>query len=412
MRILFFTQWFVPEVTAPRVRAQAFAEGLAALGHELEVICEVPNHPTGIVYPGFGGKLVDRRRLEPGYDAVYVRVWTSTEKTTASRLLFYGTYAAGAAAVGSLTRRPDVILASSPPLPVAAAAAMVAARHRVPWVMDVRDLWPEAAVVLGELRGERAIRAASALERRLYRSARAIVTVTEPFRDHISARAEGANVELIPNGTTQDWLDAGRAPIDRAAAGLPDDRFVWMYAGNLGLAQGLDAAVEAARLLGPEFRLVLLGGGPERGRLGELAAPLPEGTVEFRDPVQPEAAAPQMRAADALLVSLGAQPELAKFLPSKLFDCAALRRPIVVAARGEAPRIAEAAGAGLVVPPGDPQALAAAVRRLRDDPALAERLGEAGAGLASAHLRERQVEHLERVLAGAAGDGSHRSPTE
>jgi len=115
-----------------------------------------------------------------------------------------------------------------------------------------------------------------------------------------------------------------------------------------------------------------------------------------------------MRAADALLVSLAPQPELAKFLPSKLFDCAALARPLIVAARGEAPRVAEAAGVALVVEPGDAEALAAAVRRLRDEPELATRLAAAGPALGSEYLRERQVERMESVLAEVAATGRQR----
>lgn len=401
MRVLLLSQYFTPEVTAARARVHAFAAGLAERGHDVEVICEVPNHPDGIVHPGYGDKLIDRRELD-GFRVSYVRVRARPEKTTRNRLLFYGTYAASATLAGVVARRPDVVLASSPPLPVGAAAAAVATRHRVPWVFDVRDLWPEAAVVLGELRGERAIAAAARLETFLYRSAAAIVTVTEPFAAKIAEQVPRARVHVIPNGTTRAWLEAGERPPDREAAGLPADRFAWMYAGNFGLAQGLDAAVRAAGLLGEDYRLVLLGGGPERARLGELAADVAPATVEFRDPIQPEQAAAMMRAADALLVSLGAAPELAKFVPSKLFDCAALRRPVVLAASGESPRIAERAGSALVVPPGDAEALAAAVRRLRDEPELADRLAAAGAGLAEEYLRERQIERLEQILSEAA----------
>ena len=182
-------------------------------------------------------------------------------------------------------------------------------------MIDVRDLWPEAAVILGELRGARAIARGVAGSSAASIAERAGDRHASPSRFAITSPStwRRAKIDLIPNGTTQDWLEAGRAPIDRAGAGFPDDRFTWVYAGNLGIAQGLETAIEAAGLLGSEFRLVLLGGGPERGHLGELAAELPDGPVEFRDPVQPEAAAPQMRAADALFVSLAPQPELAKF---------------------------------------------------------------------------------------------------
>ena len=405
MRVLLLSQYFTPEVTAARARVHAFAAGLAERGHDVQVICEVPNHPDGVVHSGYGDALLADHREMDGFRVSYVRVRARPEKTTRNRLLFYGTYAAAATAVGSAARRPDVVLASSPPLPVGAAASVVATRHRVPWVFDVRDLWPEAAVVLGELSGARAIAAAERLERFLYRSAGQIITVTEPFRDKIARHVPDSRVHVIPNGTTRAWLEAGEAEPDRAGAGLPGDKFVWMYAGNFGIAQGLDTAVRAAGLLGDEYRLVLLGGGPHRDALASLAADVAPGLVEFREPVQPEQAARTMRAADALLVSLGPEPELAKFVPSKLFDCAALRRPVILAAQGEAPRIADGAGAALVVAPGDPEALAGAVRGLHADSGLGERLGEAGAALADQYLRERQIERLESVLAAAVGAG-------
>lgn len=402
MRVLVFSQYFAPEVTASRVRVQAFAQGLAERGHEVEVICEVPNHPDGVVHRGYGDALlVDRRQLD-GYEVAYVRVRTSAVKSTRNRLLLYGTYAASAAIVGIGSRRPDVILASSPPLPVGAAAALVAKRHRVPWVFDVRDLWPEAAVVLGELRGNRTIAAAERLERRLYRSAAAIITVTRPFVEVIAAQVDRRKVNLLANGTTRLWMDAGAAEADRRGAAFPDDVFTWMYAGNLGIAQGLATAIEAARLLGDGFRLVLLGGGPQKEKLVAASAALAPGAVEFRDTVQPAEAARQLRAADALLVSLDAQPELAKFVPSKLFDYCALGRPVIVAASGEAPRLASEAEAAITVAPGDSRALADAVRGLRDEPAVGERLGRAGRTFAAGHLRENQIAQLEDLLARAA----------
>ena len=406
MRILILTQYFTPEITAARVRLHAFAEGLAELGHHVHVICEVPNHPAGVVHPGYGGSFRDRRRLD-GFDVTYVRVWTHPTKSTVNRLLLYGTYAAAGGLVGAFSERPDVVLASSPPLPVGAAAAAVAGRHRVPWVLDVRDLWPEAAVVLGELRGRSAIRLATILERRLYRSAAAITTVTEPFRERIAGNigAGGAErVTVIPNGTTRMWLDAGEA--DPPARG--DDTFEWMYAGNLGIAQGLSAAIDAADVLGEGFRLVLLGDGPERVELERQATALAPGRVVFRGLVQPEVAAQEMRGADALLVSLGDRPELAKFVPSKLFDCCALGRPVVLAAAGEAPRLAESAGAACVVPPGDPAALAAAVRRLHDDAALRGELAAAGRAFARDYRRERQTERLAGVLEAVIRDRALR----
>jgi colanic acid biosynthesis glycosyl transferase WcaI len=403
MRVLIFTQYFPPEIGATQARLHSFAAGLAERGHDVEVVCEMPNHPQGVVHPGYGGRLVERRTLD-GFRVNYVWVRTSKTKTPRSRLVFYGSYAASAAVVGVARKRPDVVFASSPPLPVAVAAAAVAARHRVPWVLDVRDLWPDAAVAMGELSEGRALHAAEWLERRLYTSAAAITTVTEPFVRAIAANVDDPEkITLVPNGTTQFWLDAARLEPDRAALGLPEDRFVWTFAGNVGKAQGLEAAIDAAALLGDNFRLVSLGNGPARAALEERARLASPGCVLFRDQVPPSVAAEYLRASDALLVSLAADEKLRSFVPSKLYDCFAVGRPVIVAAAGEAARLADEASAAVTVAPDSPNALAYAVRRLQADPQLGDELPARARRFAMRHDRARHVEVLDRLLRHVVG---------
>ena len=213
---------------------------------------------------------------------------------------------------------------------------------------------------------------------------------------------------MIPNGTTRDWLAIGESEIDPASVGLDRERFVWTYAGNIGLSQGLEVAVDAAGMLGNEFQLLILGDGASRPKLQQIAASAPPGTVVFRDPLPPLEAARVMRASDALLDSLADKPALGKTVPVKLYDSAALGRPVVVAAPGEPRRISEETGAALTVPPGDADALARAIRGLRDDSGLGSRLALAARGFAAAHLREDGVARMESVLDAArrAGGGS------
>ena len=405
MRVLIFTQHFTPEITAARSRLHPIAELLAARGHDVEVITAVPNHPQGVVQEGFRHKLSVRRELE-GFRVRHVWVRPSPNKTVLNRLLLYGSFATSATLAGVVSRRPDVIFASSPPLPVAVAARAVAIRHRVPWVMDVRDLWPEAAVILGELTNPRMIRAAERLERRLYASAAAIVTVTDAFSSDIAAKTtDDGKISVIPNGTTRLWIDAGEADVSRAELELPEDRFLWTYAGNVGIAQGLEAAVDAAAQLGDDFQLLIIGGGPQMEEIKERAAALPAGRIAFRGLVEPALAARYLRASDATLVTLAARPELAKFVPSKLFDCCAVGRPVILAAEGESRRLAAEREAVYPVAPGDPAALANAVRALHGDAALRDRLAQQGRAFASEYLRERQIADLERVLQAAVEGG-------
>jgi glycosyltransferase involved in cell wall biosynthesis len=402
VKVLVFTQFYPPELVAAAVRVHNFVSALTTAGHDVTVVCEAPNHPRGVVLPGYRG--VASRRRAGRLRAWYVAVATRPVKSTRTRLMFYGSYAVMASAVSALLPRPDVILASSPPLPVGAAAAFAATRHRVRWVLDVRDLWPDAAVAAGELRSGRLLRWASWLERRLYESAAAITTTTEPFRREILERVRpGATVNVVPNGTTRIWLAAAELQVKRHELGLPEERFVWTYAGNVGLVQGLDAALEAAALLGDEFQLLVVGDGAARAGLEERSRHLPAGAVAWRPLVPPQMAARYLRASDALLVSLAGHPTLSSFVPSKLYDFCAVGRPVVVAAGEEPRRLLAAAGAGLGVTPGDPGALAAAVGRLRDEPDLRRRLAAAGRAFAQAHRRERQSERMCSLLEDVAG---------
>lgn len=398
MRILIFTQFFPPEIGATQTRLATFASGLAGRGHEVEVICEVPNHPQGIIHDGYRGRPVVVRRNEHGYRITHVWVYTSKTKTTRTRLAFYGSYAAMATVVGAARPRPDVILASSPPLPVAAAAAAVAARHRVPWVMDVRDLWPAAAVALGELRAGKALRMARWLETRLYESAAAITVVTEPFRRAVNASAPDKTVHEVPNGTTPFWLRTGPPAVDRAELGLPKDRFVWLFAGNIGPAQDLGNAIEAAGLLDEKFCLVIVGDGASRRALEEKAAGLPAGSVLLRDQVPQDVARDYLLSADALLVSLSADPVFTSFVPSKLFDFCAIGRPVILAADGESLRLIRETGAAMPVEPGDPVALADALRRLQRDEQLRSRLAVAGQAFAREHARDKHVAKMVHLI--------------
>ena len=402
MRVLILTQHFTPEITAARSRLHPIAQLLAEGGNDVEVLTAVPNHPEGVIQQEFRGSLIARRELD-GFRVKHVWVKASPHKTTRNRLMLYGSYATMATLAGIASPRPDVILASSPPLPVAAAARLVALRHRVPWVMDVRDLWPEVAVVLGELSNKAMIRAAERLERSLYASATAIVTVTEAFRRDIAAKLrDDSKISLVRNGTTAQWLETGAFEVDRESLGLPTDRFVWTYCGNVGIAQGLEAAVDAAAQLDDGFQLLVIGSGPMLDRVKKRAGELPPGRVVFHGLVPPAGAARYLRASDATLVPLAALPEMKKFVPSKLFDCCAVGRPVILAAGGEARELGVGADAVYPVPPGDSAALAAAVRALRDDPGLRARLSTGGRAFAAEHLRERQMEGLEKVLRDAA----------
>ncbi|MEA2411843.1 MAG: hypothetical protein QOC77_2404 [Thermoleophilaceae bacterium] len=400
MRIGVVSQYFPPEPGATQNRLGAFVDGLAARGHEIDVVCEQPNHPAGVFHPGFG-----RRPLQVERDGGVTirRVWVAASpvKTTARRLAFYGTFALGAAATVAAARRPDVLFASTPPLPGVLGVAAAARARRIPLVVDVRDLWPAAAEALGELSNARLLAAFERAERGLYRQAAAVTATTRPFCAHIDAKAGEAKSVHLPNGALDSLvaLPASEPP--------PRDPFTIGYAGNLGIAQGLGIALDAAELLRDHapVRFVLLGDGPLKRELEADAERRGLTGVEFRPGVPVDEVAAFLQSCHALLVPLRDHPLLGEFIPSKLYDAMAVGRPALVALRGEGAALATETGAGIVVPPEDGAALAAAVRRLLEEDGLAGRLGRAGREAAKGLARSRQVDTLEAVLREASCAG-------
>jgi colanic acid biosynthesis glycosyl transferase WcaI len=398
------SQYFRPEVGATQNRMSAFVDGLAERGHRVGVVCEQPNHPAGVFAPGFGGRPVVTERAGP---VTVHRLWVSTSpvKTTARRLAFYGTFAAGAGAAVAASPRYDVVFATSPPLPGALSAGAAAALRRVPFVLDVRDIWPAAAEALGELSNARVIAALERGERWLYRHSAAVTATTRSFCRHIDAVAARPISVHLPNGALDALLD-----LPEPAPGARSASFTVAYAGNLGIAQGLGIVLDAADLLREApVRFVLVGDGPKAADLRLERERRRLDNVELRPSIPVDAVGSFLAGADAVLVPLRAHQLLEQFVPSKLYDAMAVGRPVLLAARGESAAVLSEARGGLSVAPEDGPGLAGAIRRLINDPALARTLGAAGRRAAAGHARSGQIERLETLLVEATGRRRRRA---
>ncbi|HEX8229137.1 MAG TPA: glycosyltransferase family 4 protein [Chloroflexia bacterium] len=403
MRILYFTQYFPPEVGATQTRAFEMSRYLASQGHHVTVITEVPNHPSGIIPPEYRGRLSERQG-EHGVDVFRLWVWTSPEKTFATRMRFYLSYMGMAALAGSLLRgRYDLVYATSPPLFVGVAGMLASALRRVPLVFEVRDLWPESAVALGELSNPKAVAAAEVLERLLYARASRIVTVTQGIRSRLMARGIAAEkLSLIPNGANTELFRRDPKGAERLRRELRlEDAFVVLYAGVHGIAQGLENVLEAAKLLQdkPQIQFVMLGEGPRKAALAQQCEAL--GLTNLR--MLPEVPAASMPAylsmANCAIVPLKDEPVFYGALPSKMFEAWACGTPVVLSVAGEAVEVLNEAGGGLAVPPEDSHALARAIEELCSEPAKARGLGDKGQHYVSLHYtRQEQARRLEALL--------------
>jgi glycosyltransferase involved in cell wall biosynthesis len=384
MRILFLSHYFPPEVNAPANRTHEHARCWVADGHEVTVITGVPNHPRGAIFPGYRNRLIQ----EEWIDGIRViRTWTyvTPNEGFVRRTLNYLLFAVTAVLASARAGRPDVVVATSPQFFAGLAGAVVARLKRRPFVLEVRDLWPDSIVQLGQLRRGWIVRRLEWIERALYRSAAGIVVVTRAFAEHIAARGiPRERIAFVPNGIDPE-LFRPRAPggAERALLrqhGL-EGKFLVGYVGTLGLAHGLVTVIDAAERLRDvdDVAFLLIGDGADRSRLEAEIARRGLRNVHLLG-LRPRAEIPSwLSVIDLTLVLLRDLPVFATVIPSKVFEFLAQERPMLLAApRGEIRTLIEEAKAGFVIEPEDADALAEAVRLVRANPPEAAARARAG----------------------------------
>ncbi|HEU4451560.1 MAG TPA: glycosyltransferase family 4 protein [Longimicrobium sp.] len=411
LKIGYLVQQFPPEVGAGPARVTEMAQRWIAAGAQVTVITGMPNRPEGRIHSGYRGKLF----LDEEHQGIRVlRSWLyASPKHGFARTILNNTSFMATSALNGLARaeRFDVLIASSPPFFPHIAGAAVSRMRKIPLVLEIRDLWPDYLVGMGVLKEGAATRALFALERALLRQAAHTVVVTESFRERVIEKGVPAEeIDVISNGVDTAFYrpDSGEEPpLD--ALRRRDGDFVVGYLGNFGAGQALAQVVEAAarmRQSAPEIRFVMAGDGPERAAVEARREELGAGNVSIHPPITKESTRAFYNACDVCLVPLAPFPILQETVPSKIFEVMACERPVLASLGGEGARIVERSGGGVVTPPGDPEALAAALLRLRDAGADSRAgMGRRGRAFVGEHysreaLAARYLEILHRV----AGD--------
>jgi glycosyltransferase involved in cell wall biosynthesis len=404
MKVLVIAQYFPPDITAAAFRMFDTARLLEADGYEVHVITARP-HRTQI--EGDSAAAYDRQisgvwrtpvaRLDGGGFSHYVKHYTS--------------FMIGSGWLGVRQRlagwKPDVIWASSPPLFVGLSGVALSRLFQVPVVLDVRDLWPASAVGAGQLSARgRCYRYGEKMEKYVYDRAAHITCVARPMQEYIRARTE-TPVTVVYNGAkTSDIV------IGHAAGNGAKNSYTLLYAGNLGRAQQLDlllrAWVNVHRRNGRRcWTMKLLGAGAVEKDLKELARRLgANGSVVFAPPVSREDARREMMAAAALSVSLQANEAFARTIPSKVFDCMAVGRPVLAGVAGEAREILESTGANVCYEPGNQPSLERCLERLLGDYAHLQEMAHRNPQvIREGYTREKAVAVLARVFDAVVAPG-------
>ncbi len=398
MKILVLTHYYPPEVNAPASRLSEHARVWAQAGHDVTVVTCVPNHPTGRAYPGYRNKLWQEEERD-GVRVIRLWTWLAANEGFLPRISNYVSYLLSVFLWMWRMPKADVVLSTSPQF-FCGLAGWLLKRKRRPWVLEIRDLWPESIVTVGAMKRGAAIKLLEAIERFAYRQADLVVSVTDGFVPHIRERRGDGPIAVIKNGvdlTTFTTPDAAAEAEFRAAHGLTG-KFVAAYVGTHGMAHRLDTVLEAAELLRDrsDIAFLLVGDGAERERLvAEVAARGLSNVVMLGQ--QPKSAMPGIWAAsDAALVLLRRVDTFKTVIPSKMFEAMAMACPMILGVEGEAKALMEAGGGGIAITPESAAELAAAVTRLADDPAFAAQLGESGRSFVAREFDRRVL--AERLL--------------
>jgi glycosyltransferase involved in cell wall biosynthesis len=396
MKILYVSQYFAPEMGAPAARAAELSRYWVRDGHDVTVLTGFPNHPTGMIPPEYRSRarrLVSREEVE-GVRVVRTWLLPLPNRKAHERMLNYSSFCVSAAATGLFLSRPDVVVATSPQLLVGFSGWLLARSKRVPFVFEVRDLWPESLAAVG-MGKENSIlhRSLAKLAAFLYLESDHIVVVTPAFKEYLVGhwRVPPQKISVVENGVETNLF----APVsDRSTLRKQihaENRFIVSYIGTMGVAHGLDTLIEAADQLqhsAPDVLFLLLGEGAEKARLLAVARARGLMNLQILDQQPRETIPAFISASDAGLVLLKRTELFKTVIPTKMLEFMSCGCPVILGVDGQAREIVERAQAGLFIEPGNSQALTRAVIRLRDDAGLRETLGQSG--------RRHIVEHYSR----------------
>lgn len=397
MRIAILTHYFPPEVGAPQRRLQALARGLAATGAEVSVHTCAPHYPEGVVHPTYRNSLRPSRSRADEVELLRSFVLPAANRGVGRRLLDHASFALSASCAAPSAGAVDVVVAETPPLFLAAAAPFYARVRGARLVLHVSDLWPDSAVAVGAIESEPAIALARLLERHAYRRATAIVAPTRGIELELTGRPEAAaKVRRISPAVDTDRFEM--PPLRR------DGPLRVLYAGTVGMAQGLGTLVEAARRVGGgRVRVTIAGAGAELDEITVAAGRA--GNVRVLGAVDADTVTALYRDADAAVVLLRDRPIFRGALPTKTLEAMAAGRPLLLSAAGEAAEFVSDAGAGVVVPPEDVDALAHAMVGLAAMPEAELRaIGARGVAHAAGFARPAMIAAWSELLSDVVSD--------
>jgi len=401
LKILFLTHFFPPEMGAAASRMHGLARWLDEWGHDITILTGFPNYPTGIIPEKYKMRFIVNDKIE-SVNVIRTWVYATSHQSSVKRIINYFSFVFSAIITGIIIRkRYDIIFVSSPPLFIGIAGYILSKLNKVPFVFDLRDLWPDVAVETGTF-SEKSIfiKWSRRLADWLYKSATHLTPVTDSKYERLKSNNINADkLTVVTNGVDLDRQNINLDENWRKKLDI-SKKFIITYTGLIGVAQGIEIAVDAANLLrkNSSVHFVIVGEGVDRKKLIDKANKLKLSNITFV-PRQPRESIPSLIASsDIALVPL-VSGALKDAVPSKLFEAWAFQKAVILAAEGESAEIVQKSGGGLVISPGNHHELAKAVTSLYQDQEQLSKYAEAGYKFVNEQYdRKQAAQILENVF--------------
>ena len=403
MHLLFLTDNFPPEVNAPASRTFEHCREWVRKGHRVTVITCAPNFPKGKVFDGYQNKAFQTETIE-GIEVIRVWSYITANEGFVRRILDYLSFMASAIVASPRVHDVDLVIGTSPQFFTAVAAYVVSRMKRIPYVFELRDLWPESIKAVGAMKESFALRMLERLEMFLYRKAARIVSVTESFKQVLMRRGiECTKIEVVTNGVdVSQFKPRPKDPELTRKLGL-EGKFVAGYIGTHGMAHALETLLQAAdRLRGQNFAFIFLGDGARKQALREMADQMKLDNVVFIDSV-PKADVPKYWSLlDVSIIHLRKTELFTTVIPSKLFECMGMGIPVLHGVEGESADIVRREQVGIPFEPEGVDQLCEALQSLKSDPARLARFREQCLRAAGNYDRTYLALRMLKVLEDAA----------
>jgi glycosyltransferase involved in cell wall biosynthesis len=394
MRFLILTQYYPPETGAPQNRLSGLARELKQMGHEVVILTAMPNYPAMQIHPDYIGKkyVVDEFENIPVHRAW---IYVSKNRSIISRLMNYFSFTFSSMYYASKIKGNfDYLMVESPPLFLGISAWWISKRKKAKMVFNVSDLWPESAEKLGVISNKMFLKLATILEEWLYKKAFMVTGQTQGIVQNIKTRFPNKKVHWLPNGVDESIFSFKKQENVRQQLKLSKDDFLIMYGGIIGLAQGLDVILDAAKLLPAESKItyLLLGDGPEKKRLQQRVIDEQITRVKFLELVSREVVPSYVDAVDVAVIPLKKMDLFLGAIPSKIFENLALGKPLLLSVDGEARSLfIDQGNAGLFIEPENSKMLAEKSLQMETNPEMVREMGNNGKAFVQTYFMRNKI---------------------